>query len=820
MPWPGGNPNRPGSPEHREIPGSAYNRAVRRLPNDTQCAGWCDGRVNPAGSAGRGTSGDGGDVLREPRGADDSDRHHPCGGDRSPPGAFTPPGAQAALTLPAFCRVEATARPTTDSEIKFEVWIPPVEAWNGKFQGVGNGGYQGSISYAAMATALRRGYATASTDTGHTGDDMKFGQGHPEKVIDYGCRAVHLMTETAKLIVRNAQGRFADKSYFVGCSAGGHQAMSEAQRYPDDYDGIVAGDPAHNRIRQTFGFLWSWIATTHAPDGKPLITQPKLALVTKAVVEACDGIDGLKDGLIADPRACTFDPAKLPCKAGSDEASCLTPPQVDAIEEGVRGREEPAHRRADLHRLAARQRGLRRGARPELAPVPASIPRSRCASGFFRYFLFHDPSWDLRTLDYDRDLAYAEQRLAHMAAVTRDLSPFKKRGGKLLMYTGWVDPVVPPQDTAPYYEAVAKTMGGMTTDAGLLPPLHGAGHGPLRGGPGPNQFDALDGARAMGGERRRAGDAGRLAQQQRQGRPDAAALRLPAGGALQGHRQHRRCGELRLRRAGAGRASVPHPQLTVTSRSESASSQPPPARPDGQRIRSRVAIARAPGGRSYAMWMMPRLRATLTAAVRSCASSFCRMLLTWVCTVSSEIPQRLAISRFRRPRWISSSTSTSRGVSTGPAARRASWAFTSGLIAGWTALVHLADRMHEIGERRVLEQVGGGAGLERPEDVLVALEHRQHDDARRGIDPANRGDGVHARHPAQLQVHHRDVRAEQAEHLDRLLAGTREPDHLHVALSPEQHREPLADDAVVVDAEDANGNGALRRRRLQVHTGP
>ncbi len=208
-------------------------------------------------------------------------------------GSFTPPGSQLAITLPAFCRVEATARPTSDSEIKFEVWIPPVEAWNGKFQGVGNGGYQGSISYAAMANALRRGYATASTDTGHTGDDVKFGQNHPEKVIDYGWRAIHVMTDTAKLIVRNAQGRFADKSYFVGCSAGGHQAMSEAQRFPEDYDGIIAGAPANNRIRQTFGFMWSWTAT-HNDDGSPILTAAKLALVTKAAVAACDANDTLE----------------------------------------------------------------------------------------------------------------------------------------------------------------------------------------------------------------------------------------------------------------------------------------------------------------------------------------------------------------------------------------------------------------------------------------------------------------------------------------------------------------------------------------------
>src|SRR6185295_7217911 len=202
-------------------------------------------------------------------------------------GPFTAPGAGTPITLPAFCRVEATARPTSDSDIKFEVWIPPAEAWNGKFQGVGNGGYSGAIGYAAMATALRRGYAVASTDTGHAGDDMKFGQGHPEKVIDWAYRALHVMTEASKLIVRDAQGRFAERAYFVGCSSGGHQALTEAQRYPEDYDGIIAGDPANNRIRQTFAFLHSWIST-HDKDGNPIIPQNKLATTTNAAVAACD----------------------------------------------------------------------------------------------------------------------------------------------------------------------------------------------------------------------------------------------------------------------------------------------------------------------------------------------------------------------------------------------------------------------------------------------------------------------------------------------------------------------------------------------------
>src|ERR1700735_4829141 len=212
--------------------------------------------------------------------------------------AHSAPGAE---TLPSFCRIKAVATPMPDSVIEFEVWIP--EAWNGRFQGVGNGGYSGALSYSPMVRALNAGYATASHNTGHPGDNLKFGQGHPEKVIDYAYRAVHVMTENAALIIHARTGRFASRSYFVGCSAGGHQALSEAQRYPADYDGIIAGAPANNRTHQTFGFLWSWRAL-HRDDGTPILTLPKLALVSQAVTESCDAPDGLKDGLIEDPRRC------------------------------------------------------------------------------------------------------------------------------------------------------------------------------------------------------------------------------------------------------------------------------------------------------------------------------------------------------------------------------------------------------------------------------------------------------------------------------------------------------------------------------------
>lgn len=374
--------------------------------------------------------------------------------------------AHGADSLPAFCRIYAVARPVPDSEIDFEVWIP--STWNGKFEGVGNGGYSGALSYSAMVQALKLGYATASHNTGHPGDGLKFGQGHPEKVIDYAYRAVHVMTENAKLLIRAHKGRFADKSYFVGCSAGGHQALSEAQRYPDDYDGIVAGAPASNRVRQTFGFLHSWRAL-HKDDGTPIIPLAKLALVTKAVIEACDARDGLKDGLIEDPRRCPV--PNLSKILTAEEAAAVRHVWTGA--EGVftgwpMGSENSGNQGWGQYLVNPTE------------PMRADV---------FRYFLFHDPNWDWRTADMTRDLAYANQKLAFLTAVDPNLEPFRRHGGKLLMYAGWADPVVPPQDTAAYFEQVSKTMGSNTKAFARLFMAPGMGH--CGGGVGPNQFDTV-----------------------------------------------------------------------------------------------------------------------------------------------------------------------------------------------------------------------------------------------------------------------------------------------------------------------------------------
>ena len=241
------------------------------------------------------------------------------------PGGAVPP---AAAKLPAFCRVAATLTPTRDPDIKIEVWMPG-QGWNGKFLGVGNGGWAGNISYPAMAEALGRGYAVASTDTGHSGNggDASFALGHPEKLIDFGYRAVHEMTAAGKAFVRafyDAAPRF---SYWNGCSTGGKQGLTEAQRFPADYDGVIAGAPANNWTRLMTGLLWAGRATLGDPASH--IPAEKLAILNRAALNACDARDGVADGVIENPRSCRFDPQAVTCKEG-DGADCLTAAQVEA----------------------------------------------------------------------------------------------------------------------------------------------------------------------------------------------------------------------------------------------------------------------------------------------------------------------------------------------------------------------------------------------------------------------------------------------------------------------------------------------------------
>jgi feruloyl esterase len=236
------------------------------------------------------------------------------------------------------CRVAASIRPTSESDIKFEVWMPAT-GWNRKFLSAGEGGYAGSINYGGIADALRRGYAGGSTDTGHVGGTADFAPGHPEKVADFGWRAKHLQAARSKDIIRAFYSEPVIHSYFSSCSNGGRQALMEMQRFPEDYDGVLVGAPANDWTHLFAGFVWNEQALWNSPGA--YVSPSKLAAVQAATLATCDALDGVTDGVVEDPRRCQFDPASLPCPAGTDGPSCLTPPQVSAVRRIIAGPRNP-----------------------------------------------------------------------------------------------------------------------------------------------------------------------------------------------------------------------------------------------------------------------------------------------------------------------------------------------------------------------------------------------------------------------------------------------------------------------------------------------
>src|SRR5262245_35426080 len=258
-------------------------------------------------------------------------------------GAFAPPTpANAAATaafasLPAFCRVTARLTPTPDSDIRVEVWLP-VSGWNRKLQAVGNGGLGGTIPYPALAAAVRAGYAAVGTDTGHVGGNADFVAGHPEKLVDFAYRAIHEMTITAKILVAAHYDARPARAYFNSCSTGGRQALIEAQRFPDDFDGIVAGDPSWDQMRLYAARVWLNTYVNRTPEA--VIPRGKYPMMHNAVLDKCDALDGVKDGVIEDPAKCAFDWSTLTC-SGADRADCLTKDQVETASAMTRPIRDP-----------------------------------------------------------------------------------------------------------------------------------------------------------------------------------------------------------------------------------------------------------------------------------------------------------------------------------------------------------------------------------------------------------------------------------------------------------------------------------------------
>jgi feruloyl esterase len=397
-------------------------------------------------------------------------------------GRFAPPDAnaaalKAAANLPAFCRVSLTLKPSSDSDIKSEVWLP-MTGWNGKFAQVGNGAWGGSIQYGPLGDYLRRGYAAASTDTGHTGTDASFAMGHPEKLIDFGYRSEHDTAVQGKQVVATAFGARPKLSYFDGCSGGGRMSFMEAQRFPEDFDAIIAGAPGYNRTDVAFQTLGMIKATHETPDS--FIPPSKYPMLHEAAVNACDQLDGLKDGLISDPMKCEFDPGKLACKAG-DGPNCLTKAQIVAARTIYAPVDDPKTGK----QVSA---GLMPGSEMQWGGVAANMPHSMY-NDLIRFVVMKDPNWSYRNLDVGKQLEPARKAdNGILAATSTDLTKFVGRGGKLLMYHGWEDQNIPPLSSVDYYSGVVQTMGkDKIADSVRLFMVPGMGH--CGGGDGPNQFD-------------------------------------------------------------------------------------------------------------------------------------------------------------------------------------------------------------------------------------------------------------------------------------------------------------------------------------------
>ncbi|WP_205527213.1 tannase/feruloyl esterase family alpha/beta hydrolase [Solimonas sp. K1W22B-7] len=391
----------------------------------------------------------------------------------------------------AYCRIEATLTPNPGSSIRVEVWLPPKDLWNGKFVGAGNAGYGGDFTspYLFMGGAVARGYASAGTDTGHVGSAMgensdsgaSWALNAPDKLLDYGHRSNHYTAIAAKALINAYYGAAPKRSYFQGCSNGGREALQAANRYPDDFDGIISGAPANPWTKALAGMAWNARAVAATPEGMP---DAKLALITNAVLESCDLIDGVKDGVLEDPRQCKFDPKVLQCK-GADAADCLTAGQVDLTRKIYQGPPD------------AKKQSLYPGFPPGVESIQwgewITAPASKHAffsTEFFRYIVFGDPGWDLSKMNFDKDVVLGGEKARNILDASPDMTAFEQSGGKLILWHGWGDAALTPLGSIQYYEKIREKVGPKKTDEFMrfyLAP--GMAH--CLGGPGPNDFDML-----------------------------------------------------------------------------------------------------------------------------------------------------------------------------------------------------------------------------------------------------------------------------------------------------------------------------------------
>jgi feruloyl esterase len=393
-----------------------------------------------------------------------------------------PGGAQNAIyaTLPAFCRVIATVRPVPDSAIRLEVWLP-ADNWTGRLEALGNGGFSSSIQYGGLAQAVAKGNAATGTNTGFDGNDSSFSIGHPEKIKDWGNRAVHEMTVTAKAIIAAYYGSGPKFSYWNSCSTGGRQGWVAAEYYPDDFDGLAIGDPANPMTRLQANSIF--INRALNADPASFITAPKWAAIHKAVMNQCDAVDGLKDGLIQNPMKCNFKVNSLLCKSG-DADDCLTAPQLAALKTITSGSKNP---RTGAQLYPGYPLGTNM-----IGPVVGKNPDNSAPSTF--RMLFQDAKWDYHTFDFDKDTARADQLGNNTinAVNPEKLKALFARGGKILLWHGWEDPAISPLISTQLYNQAVAANGGVGKTYGSMRLFLVPSMPHCQGGYGPNAFDRID----------------------------------------------------------------------------------------------------------------------------------------------------------------------------------------------------------------------------------------------------------------------------------------------------------------------------------------
>jgi Tannase and feruloyl esterase len=407
---------------------------------------------------------------------------------RVPAGSFKDPsGPWPAEDLPERCQVKGVIRPSQDSEINFEIWMP-TSSWNHKLQGSGNGGFAGSLNYqSGLVQSLQRGYAGVTTDTGHSakGEDASWAIGHPEKIVDFAHRAIHLMTVNAKAVLKAYYGDGPKRSYFASCSNGGRQALMLAQRYPADYDGIIAGAPANDWTALMLDFVWNQQAVL-----KPgaFIPPDRVPALQAEVNRQCNA----QDGVVGAPQSCHFDPEALLCHA-AESNSCLTRPQIDSLRAIYQGMHVADGRIISPGFTPGAEAGSWSGW--ILGTKPGESAEARFGAGFVGAMVQQDANWKIDQFDLDREAPRIIEKFAPlMNATDADLSKFASRGGKLILFHGWADAAVPPLGTIRYFENIGAKMGvqrrGQFVRLFMAP---GMQH--CFGGPGPSIFGEHTAAR-------------------------------------------------------------------------------------------------------------------------------------------------------------------------------------------------------------------------------------------------------------------------------------------------------------------------------------